>query len=31
MDKTLNTAFVRLEEDPAAILEENMGGVIQKS
>ena len=26
MDKTLNTAFVRLEEDPAAILEENMGG-----
>ena len=26
MDKTLNIAYVRLEGDPEAILEENMGG-----
>ena len=26
MDKTLNIAFVRLEEDPGAILEENIEG-----
>jgi len=32
MDKTLNIAFVRLEGDPGAILEENIGGgAIQKS
>ena len=29
MDKTLNIAYVRLEGDPEAILEENMGGAIQ--
>jgi len=30
MDKTLNIAFVRLEGDPGAILEENIGGQSKK-